>query len=119
MTLQIFGFTPGEEPVAMLREVQLSRPSEDGQSNSRPSPASSTPSAHFGGALHGRFKIVNLEPKQHPVSIWFVITIADRAVMVLYPIWRYASARYPEIQIRGKPLVSAFVAVYLNSTSSS
>ena len=40
--------------------------------------------AHFGGALYDRFKIVNLEPQQQPVSIWFVIAIGNRAVMVFY-----------------------------------
>jgi hypothetical protein len=40
--------------------------------------------AHFGGALHGRLKIVDLEPQQHAVSIWFVIAIGNRAVMVFY-----------------------------------
>ena len=38
--------------------------------------------AHFGGALDDRVKIVNLEPQQYAVSIWLVVTIGDRAVMV-------------------------------------
>jgi hypothetical protein len=40
--------------------------------------------AHFSGALHYRVKVVDLEPEQYPVSIWFVITIANRTVMVFY-----------------------------------
>jgi hypothetical protein len=40
--------------------------------------------AHVRGALHNCVKVVDLEPQQHPVSIWFVITIADCAVMVFY-----------------------------------
>jgi hypothetical protein len=40
--------------------------------------------AHFGGALYNGFKIVNLEPEQHAVPIWFVIRISDWAVMVFY-----------------------------------
>ena len=40
--------------------------------------------AHFRGALHDRVKVVYLEPKQYTVSVWFVITIADRSMMVLY-----------------------------------
>jgi hypothetical protein len=37
---------------------------------------------HFGRPLHDRIKIVNFEPQQHSVPIWFVFTIADRTVMV-------------------------------------
>jgi len=37
---------------------------------------------HFSGALHDCFKIVDLEPQQHPVSIWLVVTIANRPVMM-------------------------------------
>ena len=40
--------------------------------------------AHFGGALHDRVKVVYLEPQQYTVSVWLVITIADRTVMVFY-----------------------------------
>jgi hypothetical protein len=40
--------------------------------------------AHFGGALHERLKIVDLEPQQQPVSIRFVVAIGNRAVMVFY-----------------------------------
>ena len=39
---------------------------------------------HFSGALHYGIEIVDLEPQQHPVSVWLVITIADRAMMVLH-----------------------------------
>ena len=40
--------------------------------------------AHFSSALHDRIKVVHLEPQQHAVSVWLVITIADRTVMVFY-----------------------------------
>lgn len=40
--------------------------------------------AHFSGPLHDAIKILNLEPQQHAVSIWFVLTIADPTVMVFY-----------------------------------
>ena len=40
--------------------------------------------AHFGGALDNSFEVVNLKPEQHAVPIWFVIRIANRAVMVFY-----------------------------------
>ena len=40
--------------------------------------------AHFSRALHDCLKIVDLEPEQHPVSIWLIVTIANRAVMVFY-----------------------------------
>jgi hypothetical protein len=40
--------------------------------------------AHFSGALHNRFKIVDLEPQQHPVSIWLVVTIANPPVMMFH-----------------------------------
>jgi len=40
--------------------------------------------AHFSGALHDSFKIVDLEPQQHPVSIGPVIAIADRAMMMFH-----------------------------------
>ena len=39
---------------------------------------------HFSGALHHCFKIVDFEPEQHPISVWPVIAIADRAVMVFH-----------------------------------
>jgi hypothetical protein len=37
---------------------------------------------HFGGALHNRVKVGDLEPQQHSVSIWPVVTIADQSVMM-------------------------------------
>jgi hypothetical protein len=40
--------------------------------------------AHFGGALHDRVEIVDLEPQQNTVSIWLVITISDRTVMMFH-----------------------------------
>jgi hypothetical protein len=40
--------------------------------------------AHFSGALHDCFKIVDLEPEEHPVSIWLIVTIADRTVMMFH-----------------------------------
>lgn len=41
--------------------------------------------AHLRGALHGRFKVVNLKPQQHSVSIRPVIRISDRTVVMYYP----------------------------------
>jgi hypothetical protein len=38
--------------------------------------------AHFNGALHDCFKIIDLEPEQYPVSVRLVITIANRAVIM-------------------------------------
>jgi hypothetical protein len=40
--------------------------------------------AHVVGALNDSIKIVHLKPKQDPVSIWFVIAITNRAVMMLH-----------------------------------
>ena len=40
--------------------------------------------AHFSGTLHDRVKVVYLEPQQYTVSVWLVITIADRTVIVFY-----------------------------------
>ena len=40
--------------------------------------------AHFSGALQDRIKVFHLEPQQYTVSVWLIITIADRTVMVLY-----------------------------------
>ena len=40
--------------------------------------------SHFSRALHDRVEVVYLEPQQYPVSVWLVITIADRAVIVFY-----------------------------------
>jgi hypothetical protein len=39
---------------------------------------------HLSSALHDRIKVVNLEPQQDPVAVWLAITIADRAMIVLY-----------------------------------
>jgi hypothetical protein len=39
---------------------------------------------HFSRPLHDRFKIVHLEPQQHPISIWPIVAIADRAVMMFH-----------------------------------
>lgn len=39
---------------------------------------------HLDGALHDRFEIVYLKPKQHAVSVWPVVRIADPAVMMLH-----------------------------------
>ena len=39
---------------------------------------------HFSGALHDCVKIVDLEPEQHAISVWPVIAIADRGVMVFH-----------------------------------
>ncbi len=38
--------------------------------------------AHFNSALHNRFKIIDLEPEQHPVSVRLVITIANWPVLM-------------------------------------
>ena len=38
--------------------------------------------AHFSGALYDRVKIVYLKPQQYTVSVWLVVTIANRTVMV-------------------------------------
>jgi hypothetical protein len=40
--------------------------------------------AHLGGTLHDGLKIVYLEPQQNTVSVWLVITIADRTVIMFY-----------------------------------
>jgi hypothetical protein len=39
---------------------------------------------HFLGPVHGRVKIVNLEPQKHAISVWLGIWVADGAVMVLH-----------------------------------
>jgi hypothetical protein len=39
---------------------------------------------HFDGAPHDCFEIVDLKPKQHAVSVWPVVWIADPAVMMLH-----------------------------------
>ena len=40
--------------------------------------------AHFAGPLHDRVKLVHLEPKQYTVSVWFIVAIADRTVMMFH-----------------------------------
>jgi hypothetical protein len=37
---------------------------------------------HFGRAPDDIIEVVNLEPQQYPVSIWLVVTITNRAVMM-------------------------------------
>jgi len=49
--------------------------------------------AHFGAALHDRVKVVDFKPEQDTVSVWLVITIADRTMMVLY---------FEAVQLKGK-----------------
>lgn len=39
--------------------------------------------AHFRCALHDRIEILNLKPQQHSISIRFVISVGDRAMMML------------------------------------
>gem|GEM_PF-4812521 len=39
---------------------------------------------HFGGTLHDSIKIFYLEPEQYTIAIGFVVTIANRAMMVLH-----------------------------------
>ena len=39
---------------------------------------------HFHRPLESRFKIVDLEPEQHAVTIWLIVTTANRAVMMFY-----------------------------------
>lgn len=58
--------------------------------------------AHFGGALHDRVKVVYLEPQQYTVSVWLVITIADRTMMVFY---FEAVQLKDELAIRDQPLI--------------
>jgi hypothetical protein len=65
--------------------------------------------AHFGRALQGRVKVVNLKPKQHTVSIWLVITIPDRAVMVFYSEvvqLKYKLAVRDQLFICGAPMIT-------------
>lgn len=38
--------------------------------------------AHFDGAPKECFKIIDLEPEQHPVSVWLILTIADGTVIM-------------------------------------
>jgi hypothetical protein len=58
--------------------------------------------AHFSGALHNRVKVVYLEPQQYTVSVGFVITIADRTVIVFY---FEAVQLKDKLAIRDQPLI--------------
>jgi len=49
--------------------------------------------AHFGSPLHDGIKIVHLKPQQHAISVWFVITISNGAVMML---------RFETVQLKNK-----------------
>jgi hypothetical protein len=40
--------------------------------------------AHFSSPLHDSVQVVHLEPQQYPVSVWLVIAITDRTVIVFY-----------------------------------
>lgn len=40
--------------------------------------------AHFSYALHNRIKVVHFKPQQHTVSVRPIVTITNRAVMVLH-----------------------------------
>jgi hypothetical protein len=39
---------------------------------------------HFDGALHDRFEIIDLKPKQHAVSVGLVVRVADPAVIMFH-----------------------------------
>ena len=39
--------------------------------------------AHFAGALHYRIEVLQLEPEQHTITVGFVGSISDGAVMML------------------------------------
>ena len=39
---------------------------------------------HLGHALHDRVEIIDLKPQQNSVSVWFVLTIRDGAVMMFH-----------------------------------
>lgn len=39
---------------------------------------------HFSRALHDPIKVIHLEPQQDTVSVWLVVAVADRTVMVFY-----------------------------------
>ena len=58
--------------------------------------------AHFSGTLHDRVKVVYLKPQQYTVSVWLVITIADRTVIVFY---FEAVQLKDKLAIRNQPLV--------------
>ena len=57
---------------------------------------------HFTGALHDRVEVVHLEPQQHAVSVWLVVAIADRAVIVFHV---EAMQLKDELSIRDQPLI--------------
>ena len=57
---------------------------------------------HFSGALHDRFKIVDLEPQQHPISIWPIVATANRAVMMFH---FEAVQLKDKLAIRDQPLI--------------
>jgi hypothetical protein len=40
--------------------------------------------AHFHSALRDGIKVIYFKPQQHAISVWLVITVCDRAVMVLH-----------------------------------
>lgn len=58
--------------------------------------------AHFSRTLHDRVKVVYFEPQQYTVSVWLVIAIADRTVMVLY---FEAMQLKNKLTIRDQPLI--------------
>lgn len=58
--------------------------------------------AHLSGALHDRVKVVYLEPQQYTVSVWLVITITDRTVIVFY---FEAVQLKDKLAIRDQPLI--------------
>ena len=58
--------------------------------------------AHFSGALHNRVKVFHLEPQQSTVSVWPVIGIADRTVMVTH---FEAVQLKDKLAIRDQPLI--------------
>jgi hypothetical protein len=66
--------------------------------------------AHFSRALHDCVKIVNFEPQQDSVSIRFVITIADWAVMMFYfetvQLKHELAIRY-QLFISGTPMIAS------------
>ena len=64
---------------------------------------------HFSGALHDCVKIVDLEPEQHPISVWPVIAIADRTVMVFHFEAVQLKDKLPirdQLLIRGAPMIA-------------
>ena len=58
--------------------------------------------AHLSGALYDRVKVVYLKPQQYTVSVWLVITIADRTVIVFY---FEAVQLKNKLAIRDQPLI--------------